>query len=85
MQIVPQLAPYPFFHIEAQTALVANDKIKRGMLPEETFHFLSSIALRHNGNIESNIALMKVSYCNRPNVPLRKCSNATVIRMRLAR
>jgi hypothetical protein len=53
MQTLPQLAPYFTLDAEAQTSLVANDKIKRGQLPDDTYNFLSSIALRHNGNVES--------------------------------
>jgi hypothetical protein len=32
---------------------LANDKIKKGILPEDGFIFLASIGLRHNGNSES--------------------------------
>ena len=30
--------------------LLSNDKIKKGMLPDDGFRFVSSVSLMHNGN-----------------------------------
>jgi len=37
-------------YLEAETMLFSNDKIKKGILPEDSFRFVSSISLMHNGN-----------------------------------
>ena len=50
MQNIQELVWYMSIYAEGQTQVIANDKIKKGMLPEDTFTFLSSIVMRHNGN-----------------------------------
>ena len=50
MQSFQKLVWYISSHSEGLTSIIANDKIKKGQLPEDTFTFLSSIVMRHNGN-----------------------------------
>lgn len=38
---------------KAETVLVSLDKIKKGVIPDEAYSFVSSIILRHNGNAET--------------------------------
>lgn len=50
MQSLPQLVRYLSIDSGGETNIIANDKIKKGMLPEDSFTFMSSIVMRHNGN-----------------------------------
>ena len=50
MQSVQKLVWYDNTYLDGQTNIIANDKIKKGYLPEDSFTFLSSIVMRHNGN-----------------------------------
>jgi hypothetical protein len=45
-------------NLATQTCLVSNDKIKKGYLPDESFSFLASIILKHNGNYDRNIFII---------------------------
>jgi hypothetical protein len=46
------------FNLATQTCLVSNDKIKKGYLPDESFSFLASIILKHNGNYDRNFFII---------------------------
>lgn len=46
----------------SQTCALSNNDIKKGMLPDEHYSFHSSIQLKHNGNIERKINLIKNLY-----------------------
>jgi hypothetical protein len=52
-----------------QTCLVSNDKIKRGYLPDESFSFLASIILKHNGNYDRKFINHIEFYLNTPEKP----------------
>lgn len=66
MQTLPQLVQYSIRHAEAETVLVSLDKIKKGVIPDEAYSFVSSIILRHNGNAESKQHLNAAFLINPP-------------------
>ena len=63
MQSLQKLVRYSHLHPDGLTNIIANDKIKKGVLPEDTFTFLSSIVMRHNGNCESKPSTIQV-FCS---------------------
>ena len=55
------MAKYIFYYSATQTCLISTDKIKRGYLPDESYSFLASIVMNHNGNYDRKIYLKKYS------------------------